>query len=385
MIEINLARQLEALPIEKESSVRSYGWVGVVLCIGIGLASWWWTQIHQQEFENLLQEKHIQTQSLDKIQTTLSRLAQYEEEKRILNDALDVMQGSRVGATQPIALLNGVSESIDGLEIWLDRVQMVDQVVELRGQSFALKDIGQYVDALENDQIITSLPVVEILDHENRESGRVFSFMIRFTIGATGEHMIHWWNETPILQRFIILGLVVVLFVLGMQSWVWSSLDRSIIMLRDDIAGLDKKNRESIQSMASLKDVEREVALLREKLPLTFQQVPVSAEPQAFRREVVNIGKRTGVFVRLWKPQKKIIDSEQQGVSLDIVVRVEGSFYSTVQFLDELLQLSWVKTLNPLILVRKQNVSNASVVTTDLTIKGWESHRRSLTKEMMKT
>lgn len=183
MIEINLARQLQTFPIESGPSRRGSGWVGVVLCLGIGVASWWWTQTQQQEFENLLQEKHVQTQFLDKIQTTLSRLEQYQEEKQLLNDKLEAMQESQVGATQPIALLNGVSDSVDGLEIWLDRVQMVNQVVELRGQSFALKDIGTYVDALENDQIITSLPVVEILDQESRERGKVFSFMIRFTLG----------------------------------------------------------------------------------------------------------------------------------------------------------------------------------------------------------
>jgi hypothetical protein len=59
---------------------------------------------------------------------------------------------------------------------------------------------------------------------------------------------------------------------------------------------------------------------------------------------------------------------DQSGVSLDIVVRVEGSFYGTVQFLNELLQLSWVQTVNPLVLVRKQETKNSSTVTTDFTI-----------------
>jgi hypothetical protein len=49
-------------------------------------------------------------------------------------------------------------------------------------------------------------------------------------------------------------------------------------------------------------------------------------------------------------------------------VRVEGSFYGTVQFLNELLQLSWVQTVNPLVLVRKQETKNSSTVTTDFTI-----------------
>jgi hypothetical protein len=60
---------------------------------------------------------------------------------------------------------------------------MVSQVVELRGQSFAIKDIGAYIDALERHRVITALPVIEILDHEDGEKGKVFSFMIRFVLG----------------------------------------------------------------------------------------------------------------------------------------------------------------------------------------------------------
>jgi hypothetical protein len=59
---------------------------------------------------------------------------------------------------------------------------MVDQVVELRGQSFALQEIGKYIDTLENHHLITSLPVVEILDQEDKDGEKVFSFIIRFVL-----------------------------------------------------------------------------------------------------------------------------------------------------------------------------------------------------------
>ncbi len=197
--------------------------------------------------------------------------------------------------------------------------------------------------------------------------------------------MIHWWKEAPTWQRFVIVGSAVALFVLGMQSLVWSSLDHSITVLTHEIAGLSKKNKESIKSITSLKDVEREVSLLREKVPSKFQQLPVGAEPPAVRREIVDIGKRTGVSVRLWKPQQKLVEKEQSEVPLDIIVRVEGSFYGTVQFLDELLKLSWVQNINPLVLIRKHDANSTSLVTTDFTIKGVASHHFQQTKEMLKT
>lgn len=180
--------------------------------------------------------------------------------------------------------------------------------------------------------------------------------------------MIRWWHQTPIWQRFMIFGLAMVLFVLGMHTWVWSSLDSTIVRLDQDIAHLTQKNQESINRIALLSDVEQEVAILREKLSTRIQHLSVRVAPQAFRRDVVDIGKRTGVVVRLWKPKKSLMKVDQSDVPLDIVVRVEGSFYGTVQFLYELLQLSWIQTVNPLVLVRKKETSNSSTITTDFTI-----------------
>ena len=79
-------------------------------------------------------------------------------------------------------LLHGVSQSVAGLDIWLNRIQMVDQTVELRGQSVGIQEVGKYVDALENHDVITSLPSVEIIDQENQSKGADFLFVLRFTL-----------------------------------------------------------------------------------------------------------------------------------------------------------------------------------------------------------
>jgi len=182
MIEINLARQLQAASTVNRESYRGYGWICAVLCLGIGVSSWWWTQMKQQEFAYLLKEKNVQTQSLEKVQMALSRLERYQKEKELLSGSYEEMHAQELRKKQPMALLDGVSRSVDGLDIWLDHVQMVDQVVELRGQSFALKEIGKYIDALESLQLITSLPVVEILDKKDRDEEMVFTFIVRFVL-----------------------------------------------------------------------------------------------------------------------------------------------------------------------------------------------------------
>lgn len=197
--------------------------------------------------------------------------------------------------------------------------------------------------------------------------------------------MIRWWEQTPIWQRILIFGLAMILFVLGMHTGAWSSMDGSIAELDREIARLIQKNRDSFKSIRLLDNVEQEVGILREKLFPGIQDVPAKVAPQDFRRDVVDIGKRTGVSVRLWNPKPSLMKVEQAHGSLDIVVKVEGSFLSTVQFLNELLQLSWIQTVNPLVLVRKQVDGSASLVTTDFTIKEVTSENILQTKELLKT
>jgi hypothetical protein len=79
------------------------------------------------------------------------------------------------------------------------------------------------------------------------------------------------------------------------------------------------------------------------------------------------------VTVRLWNPKQSLRDAGEAESSLVILVRVEGSFPGTVQFLDEILQLSWIQAINPLVLARKPLPVNSSRIITDFTIHGVSS------------
>ena len=182
MIEVNLARQIQVSSTVCVGSHRHYGWVAILLLVGVGLASWWWTMGKQYEYDALLQEREAQARSLAKIKTSLNRLERYQEEKLRLGGSFEAMHAQELGRTQPMSLLDGVSRSGEGLDIWLDRLHMVDQLVELHGQSFVLEEIAKYIDALENRGVITSLPVVEILDQEGNDNSKLYSFMIRFVM-----------------------------------------------------------------------------------------------------------------------------------------------------------------------------------------------------------
>ncbi len=182
MIEINLARQLQLDTVSASSGKLGYGAMCVVLLLAMGAASWWWTHIKQQELQTLIQEKQHFIQSSGRLKTTLSQLEQYREDEQVLRASFDEVRARENKSRQAVLLLNGVSRGMSGLDIWLHRIQIMDHAVELRGQSFAVQEIGNYVDALETHGIITSSPSLEIIDHEKQNAGQGFRFVLRFTV-----------------------------------------------------------------------------------------------------------------------------------------------------------------------------------------------------------
>ena len=179
MIEINLARQLQDSVARNEPSCLVCWLATGFVFIGVGVASWWWTQSLQQQLDALLQEKMVKTQSLVRMQERLKNMEGYGEQKKLLMASVERISGQEKQKARPVTLLDGISRSVDGLDIWLERVQLEAKLVELHGQSLGLEDIGKFIEALENDQVIMSLPVVEILDRPEGERD-AFSFMIRF-------------------------------------------------------------------------------------------------------------------------------------------------------------------------------------------------------------
>lgn len=179
MIEINLARQLQCHLNHHESSWSVCGLVTVVVFMGFVVSSWWWTASLQEQVDALLQEKVVKMQALVRMKERLENLERYNEQKSLLINSIERIKVQDKEKAGPVTLLDGLSRNVGELDIWLERMQLESRMVELQGQSLSLEDIGKFMEALENDRIIRSLPVVEIFDRPEGGSND-FSFLIRF-------------------------------------------------------------------------------------------------------------------------------------------------------------------------------------------------------------
>jgi Tfp pilus assembly protein PilO len=357
MIEINLARQLQE-PIElRTPSVRAWWLVEGILLLGMGITCWWWTQVLQQEVDFFLMEKTRKIQSLSAMHESVKKLEQFNEQKTLLLNWVERITNQEKEKAWPIFLLDEISQSIDRLDIWLERVQLEAQVVELYGQSLNVEDVSQFIEKLENDQVIRSLPVVEIHDR-SVEHSEAFTFMSK-------------WQFIMFRYRAGIVVVGILVFLLGMHSMIWSPLESSIQELQQDVARLDRETQNLVKKKNTLKSVEADLVELRQTLSSRFQNLPEHIELKFFRREVVKIAKRANVAVHVWKPEAPLVDLPHAETAIPITVRLEGNFPDTVQFLDELRVLPWVKAIVSLNISRKEGSGIAPLIITHLAIRGF--------------
>ncbi len=181
MIRINLARQLQA---EKPSGRKTteaglYVLIGLlVFCLGGG--SWWWTDSLQARVGELQEDKQVIAADLNNIGQQLEgREGEMDRYNRYLQVAQEMYGVKNTG--WPLMLMDEMSRGLDELRIWLKRVEVQGDTVEILGQSLKMNDVGKFLDVLEESQIIEGVPFVEIRDVQEGKRG-LYAFRIRFAV-----------------------------------------------------------------------------------------------------------------------------------------------------------------------------------------------------------
>lgn len=178
------------------------------------------------------------------------------------------------------------------------------------------------------------------------------------------------WKSLTIWHGFGLLVGVILICLLGLHLMMWQSMNRSLEALQQEVALLDQEGQGLIQKTASLKSIESDINVLREKLAARVQKFPEYIESKVFRRDVMEIAKRRSVTVLVWKPKGPLTGLQHSEDSIPITVRVEGSFQGTVQFLDDLRQLAWVESIPSIVLAGRPENEDSSLVITNLVMQG---------------
>jgi len=162
MIRINLlSTGPKGRPAKPQYDVRAQVLLGVGLLV-ITLAGCWWYSVSLDDEIALRQtEKSDNEKQVAQLKEQVKQVADFEERKKQLEDKnriIDQLEKSRVG---PVKVMDHVSQSLEPLKIWLVRVGVTGQNIDLEGRALTNDDVVEFVNNLRRTEYFTDINLLE--------------------------------------------------------------------------------------------------------------------------------------------------------------------------------------------------------------------------------
>ncbi|MFQ5580244.1 MAG: type 4a pilus biogenesis protein PilO [Nitrospiria bacterium] len=141
-------------------------------------------------------------------------------------------------------------------------------------------------------------------------------------------------------QKFVTLALVVVILVGGFVWFVFIPKNNEIARLEEEISGLNNAINIHRIKVRKLVLLQKENADLQVRLAELKEQLPPEAEVEVLLRQISELGGRTGLEFKLWRPGTKVRDPSGLYVRIPVSVEVAGGYHSLALFFDRISQLS---------------------------------------------
>ena len=140
-------------------------------------------------------------------------------------------------------------------------------------------------------------------------------------------------------QKLVLSGLLVVLFCSAFIWFVFIPKNNEIVRLEREIAALNNDinvHRIKVRRLAQLK---RENRILKAQLKGLQEQLPPEAEVALLLKQVSEIGGRSGLDFKLWRPGPRVVSDSALYIEIPVNIEVAGSYHSVGVFFDKIGKL----------------------------------------------
>lgn len=161
MIRINLLPGPKGRKAKPQYDVRAQALLGVGLVLVTLAGCWWYSASLDEELEAKQIEKGEKTKQVAALNEQVKQVADFEKKKKHLEDKnriIDQLEKSRVG---PVKVLDHVSQSLDPLKLWLVRVAVTGQNIDIEGRALSNDDVVEFVNNLRRTDYFTNINLQE--------------------------------------------------------------------------------------------------------------------------------------------------------------------------------------------------------------------------------
>lgn len=183
MIRINLLPGPRAKAVQKQQNLRTEVSVGLgvlVLTLGICLYFSWSLDrdIESRQFEKQEKEKQLAL-----LKDKVKQVQDFEARKKLLEDKNRIIEQLQLSRSGPVRILDYVSQSLDPLRLWLVRLNVKGQEVEVEGRAWTNDDVVEFVNNLRHTEYFTNIRLIETRSGTEGKLN-VYQFRVNFLLKA---------------------------------------------------------------------------------------------------------------------------------------------------------------------------------------------------------
>jgi type IV pilus assembly protein PilO len=140
-------------------------------------------------------------------------------------------------------------------------------------------------------------------------------------------------------QKFVSLSLVLAIVLIAFVWFIWIPKNDQISQLNTEMGGLNNEINIHRTKVRRLDELKKENMELQRQLALLKEQLPPEAEVEILLKQVSELGGRTGLDFKLWRPVEKKRSPSGLYVEIPVNVEVAGGYHSLGVFFDKISKL----------------------------------------------
>ncbi len=161
MIRINLLPGPKGRTAKPQYDVRAQAFLGVGVILIVLAGCWWYASSLDNEIEARQEEKRDKEMQVAQLKEQVKQVQDFEQRKKLLEDKnriIDQLEKSRIG---PVKVLDHVSQSLEPLKVWLTRLGVSSDAVELEGKALTNDDVVEFVNNLRRTDYFAGINLLE--------------------------------------------------------------------------------------------------------------------------------------------------------------------------------------------------------------------------------
>ena len=162
MIRINLlSTGPKGRPAKPQYDVRAQALLGVGLFVITLAGCWWYSASLDEEIAARQTEKSDKEKQVAQLKEQVKQVSDFEQRKKMLEDKnriIDQLEKSRMG---PVKVMDHVSQSLEPLKLWLVRVGVAGQNIDIEGRALSNDDVVEFVNNLRRTDYFTDINLQE--------------------------------------------------------------------------------------------------------------------------------------------------------------------------------------------------------------------------------